>query len=279
MSLLRVVAIAVLMAFANAPASAAGRAAATYEMVASGEVQIGVDGRVSDYRLKSELAPAVAALVNRSVRQWRFEPILKDGRPVIAKTALRIGLTAERAADDPDHYVVRVAGVDFGAPEFRGGGKPPHYPRSAVRARLEAKVMLALRIDEAGKVVEAVPYQTSLGARARSDSEAETWRKIFERASVAAAKTWQYNLTEDIDGRLAGTYALAPIVFSLVRPHERADGEDKWQGYVPGPVHDIPWDVDQGGPATDRASRLADGEAAALNSRFRLVDDVVGKIL
>jgi hypothetical protein len=48
MSLLRVVAIAVLMAFANVSASSAGRTAATYQMVANGEVQIGPDGRVSD---------------------------------------------------------------------------------------------------------------------------------------------------------------------------------------------------------------------------------------
>lgn len=188
MSPLRVVAIAVLMVFANASALAAGRTAATYEMVANGEVQIGPDGRVSDYRLKSELVPSVAELVNRSVRRWRFEPILQDGRPVIAKTGLRIRLTAERAADDADKYVVRVAGVELGAPERSSGGEPPRYPDRAARAGLNAKVMLALRLDQTGRVVEAVPYQTSLGAGSRTEGAARKWRGIFEQASIAAAK-------------------------------------------------------------------------------------------
>lgn len=279
MCLLRVVAIAVLMAVANVSASAAGRTAATYQMVANGEVQIGPDGRVSDYRLKSELAPSVAELVNRSVRLWRFEPIVQDGRPVIAKTALRIRLTAERATDNPDNFVVRVAAVDFGAPDRSAGGKPPRYPDRAVRARLNAKVMLVLRLDDTGKVIEAFPYQTSLGARTRSESDAESWRKIFERASIAAAKTWKYNLTEDIGGRRLGSYALAPIEFRILPRDAGGEEDEKWQGYVPGPVHELPADFGRENRTADRASRLADGETAALSTRFRLVDDVVGKIL
>jgi hypothetical protein len=267
------------MAFASASAFGADRPAATYEMVASGEVQIAPDGRVSDYRLESQLAPAVAELVNRAVRGWRFEPILQDGKPVIAKSALRMRLTAERAAKDSDSFVVRVVGIEFGAPDRTSGGKPPRYPDAAVSARLNAKVMLALRLDETGKVVEAVPYQTSLGARARSERDAEKWRRLFERASIAAAKTWHYDLTETIGGKRIGTYALAPIVFSVI-PHDQvANQQDRWQGYIPGPIHELPWDFGRSDSADDPASRLADGEATALNSRFRLVDDVVGKAL
>ena len=92
-------------------------------------------------------------------------------------------------------------------------------------------------------------------------------------------ETWQYNLTERIGGRPNGTYALVPIVYSIVAPSDRGSSQDDWQGYVAGPVHQIPWDLGQGDPAIDPASRLANGEAAALDSRFRLVDDVVGKIL
>ena len=45
----------------------AAEAVPTLEMSADGEVQIGVDGNVTDYRLASELSPQVAALVDKKV--------------------------------------------------------------------------------------------------------------------------------------------------------------------------------------------------------------------
>ena len=279
MSLFRVVCIAIAMAFASASAFGADQSAATYEIVANGEVRIAPDGSVSDYRLKSKLTPAIAELVNRAVRGWRFEPILQDGKPVIAKSALRMRLIAEPTAKDPDSFIMRVVDIEFGAPDRTHGGRPPRYPNAAVSARLNAKVVLALRLDETGKVVEAVPYQTSLGARPRSETDGENWRRLFERASITAAKTWRYDLTETIDGKRIGTYALAPIVFTIMPPGQVANRQDNWQAYIPGPIHELPWDFGRSDSADDPASRLADGEAAALNSRFRLVDDVVGKAL
>jgi hypothetical protein len=278
MRLFRTFTIAALMAFAGTPAIAAPAKSANYEMVANGEVRIDPEGRVSDYSLSSTLTPEIAALVDRSVRGWRFEPILQDGRPVTAKTALRIRLLANRSAADSDNFTVSIASVEFGAPRRSSAGKPPSYPRLAASVRLGAKVLLLLRIDDTGKVVEALPYQTSLGARTRSESDAESWRKLFERASITAAKTWKYDLTESVAGRRIGTYALLPIVFRIQSEAGGAE-EDDWIGYVPGPVHELPEELRHEIEANDRASRLADGEAAALNSRFRLIDDVVGKAL
>lgn len=271
-------ALAACIAFASAPVAAAPPKSARYEMVANGDVQIDGDGRVTDYSLSSELAPEVAALVDRSVRRWRFQPILQDGRPVNAKTALSIRLLARRSADDSDNYTVSIASVDFGAPRRGSGGEPPRYPDLAARAGLNAKVLLLLRIDDTGKVVEALPYQTSLGARTRSERDAESWRRIFERASIRAAKTWKYDLTELLDGRRIGGYSIAPIEYRMVA-RDRGGDQDQWVGYIPGPVHELPEELRHEIEATDRASRLADGEAAALNSRFRLIDDVVGTIL
>ena len=278
MRLFRTLVMAVLVAFAGGPAIAAPAKSARYELVADGEVRIDAEGRVSDYGLSSELTPEIAALVDRSVRRWRFEPILQDGRPVIAKTALRIRLLAKRSTDDSDNYTVSIASVEFGAPRRSSAGKPPSYPRLAASARLGAKVLLLLRIDDTGKVVEALPYQTSLGARTRSERDAEAWRELFERAGIAAAKTWKYDLTESVAGRRTGTYTLLPIEFRIPSAAGGA-AKGEWVGYVPGPVHELPEDLRHEIEANDRATRLADGEIAALNSRFRLIDDVVGKAL
>ena len=58
----------------------------TLHMSAEGEVQIAPDGHVSDYRLNSTLAPALAQMIERHVREWRFVPVEVDGKAVVAKT-------------------------------------------------------------------------------------------------------------------------------------------------------------------------------------------------
>jgi hypothetical protein len=240
------------------------------ELTARGEIQIAPDGHVNDYQLKSELSPTVAALVDRTVRGWRFEPVLVDGKAVIAKTTMSIHLHGEPAAGDS--YSLRIASVNFGT-LTRSRLDPPEYPSDAVRVGLGARVVLSLLIDADGKVVQAIPLQTSLDMRARSEREAEAWRKQFERASVRAAERWRYHPSEFVNGKaMSKRYAIAPIVFNM-RNHESI-------AYVPGPVHPAPWDkANTDSKDEGRFAQLSDGEAASTNTNFRLKDDVVGKTL
>jgi hypothetical protein len=246
------------------------------DMDANGEVQIAIDGHVSDYRLHSDLSPAVAALVDRNVRNWHFEPIMIDGKAVVAKTALHIRLSAEPVAGKAE-YVVRVVDINFGEPRrSRDGMKPPRYPVEAAQARLGAKVLLSVRLDSEGKVVDVQPYQTSLDARASSENVAESWRKAFERVSIAAARHWRYDVSEMIGGKQVGTDALVPVIFSIGEP---AKHEGEWKAFVPGPVHPAPWMDAVGGAAHHDVSKLADGQALSMSSRFQLKEDVIGKTL
>ena len=121
----------------------ADQKAPAYEMTADGVVQIAPDGHVSDYRLNDGLSPTIAELVRKSVMGWRFEPVVVDGRAVVAKTAMQIQLSAEPAAGKADEFVVRVTEVKFGSPK-RAGGRPPHYPEQAAHARVE-RVEVRLR--------------------------------------------------------------------------------------------------------------------------------------
>jgi hypothetical protein len=146
----------------------------------------------------------------------------------------------------------------------------------AAKARLGAKVLLSVRLDNEGKVVDVQSYQTSLDARASSENVAESWRKAFERASIAAARHWRYDVSETIGGKPVGTDALVPVIFSISEPGKH---EGEWKAFVPGPVHPAPW-MDAGHLAADHdASGLADGQALSMSSRFRLKDDVMGKTL
>ena len=268
--ILRNAALATTLLASGISLALAEEAAPTLEMTAVGEVQIAPDGHVSDYRLQSKLVPIVASLVDRSVRNWRFDPIVVDGSPVTAKTSMRLHLRAEPVAGR-DGYSMRVVNIWFGG-LTRMGGIKPHYPKELVSAHIGARVVMALHVDETGKVLEAQPYQTSLD-RNVSDFDAQHYRHILEQASLEAAKNWHYDLSESIGGKSAGGAVIVPIEYSVGRQ------DSNWKAYYPGPVHLAPWMQDGRLANNQEFSSLEDGQALSLDSRFHLKDNVIGKTL
>lgn len=271
--------LAAMLMAAGMTVAKADQSAAIYSMDAVGEVQIAKDGHVSDYRLKSKLPDEVAKLVDKDVRNWTFVPILIDGQAVVAKTSMHLHLKAEPAPGDKGNYLMRIGDVRFGEPQRSGAMKPPRYPQEAVSAHLGARVLLYLHLDDNGNVVDVQPYQTSLGARTRSEHEAEQWRRAFEKSSVAAAKQWHFDLAEMVDGKPIGTTVIVPIEYSVHEMGSRNADDGVWKGYVPGPVHPATW-VHNGQLAENSdLSGLREGDSLSLDSRFKLKDDVIGKTL
>ena len=251
----------------------------TLHMTAEGEVQIAPDGHVSDYRLTSTLAPALAQMVDKHVREWQFVPVLVDGHAVVAKTHMALNLSAQPSASADDKYNVRVDNVNFGAPRRLAGGHAPHYPEDAQHAGIGARVLLALKIDEKGEVADVQVYQTSLDVRTHSENEAERWRHSFEHQSLIAARHWHFDLSESVNGHPIGTNAIVPIVYSLKgvgADHQVREGH--WKAYEAGPLHPAPW-MNPALAGTSDLTELEDGESRSLDSRFKLKDDVVGSLL
>ena len=253
-------------------ASAQEAAKPVLELYAKGDIEIAADGHVTDFHITTDdLSPEVGKLVDKTVRGWHFEPVMVDGKAVNAKTTMGIRLSGTAAQGDS--YSLRIKSVYFGVLK-RAHAKPPDYPGDAARVGLGARVVLYLLVNENGKVVEAVPAQTSLDMRAKDEREAEMWRKRFETASVKAAKSWRYDLgSELVNGKVVPKrHAIAPIEFVAYR---HASG---WKAYVPGPVHPAPWDK-KADDNEQRFAQLSDGETASADSNFRLKDDVIGKTL
>lgn len=211
----------------------AGDTKAVYEMEARSEIEIGPDGLVHDYRLKSDLTPEVAEIVGNQVRAWEFEPVLVDGKPVIAKTMMRLQLSA--APTDDDRFVVQIKNASLGEPQRSGRNTPPKYPMNALDKGLGTKVILVLRLDADGKVVDVLPEQTSLTS-AGSERDVKRFRTMIEQASIKSAKRLKFDMTEQIGGRPVGSTVRIPVTyFSSDGPRPQVDG--KWNGFVPGPVH------------------------------------------
>lgn len=261
------IAMAMLLSFA---ATARDTADTQLERTVAGEIEIAADGSVHGYTLDEELTPTLAEALGRSIRQWRFEPITVEGRPVIAVCRMRLDLLLVPVGEN---LGFRVADVNFGAPDYKGRVTPPRYPRSALRAGLGAKVLLVLKIDSDGNVEKVHAEQVSLDHRVRSDGRAENWRERFAEASIEAAREWSYEPAASIDGKPVGGSIRVPVVYTIGR-----GSDEGWQAYVPGPVHPAPW-VEPEARDMAQIAQLQNGETQALDSRFRLTSPVVGSML
>lgn len=244
---------------------------ATYQVTIEGDLYVGPDGTVTDYQLRSDdLSQVIAGLVDKQVRSWRFEPILVDGRAVRAKTSLKLALTVSPVAGG---YRLHVAGVGFGNPVRRSQGlKPPEYPSLASRAGVGGEVMLVLTVDGSGDVVEADVESTSLSGKG-PQRVVEQYADMFEYSAKAAARRWHFDMTERIDGKAMTTRVRVPVSFRIA-------GVKGWTAMVPvlRPGHYLEshgHDDAQLAAAGDSATQ----EPQALNTRFRLKDEVVGRAL
>lgn len=237
---------------------------------ASGQLEIGPDGRVLSHTIDERLQPAVAAAIARTLAGWTFEPVLEDGRRVIAIT--RMHLTIEAIEQSRDAVELRLKHVWFGDSLTLAETWPPRYPTDAIRAGLGAQVVLALRIDEDGRVVEAHPFQTSF-APGVNRQHAKRFRSRFERASLEAASHWRYSAELSKPG---GATVLAPINF-LLHPGRQVSGQAQWSVWEPGEIVPPPWNSQQ--IETADTMSLAEGTAMLADKRIRLLTDAVGSVL
>ncbi len=241
-----------------------------YSMQVTGEIEIAPDGSVHGYKLDNGLKPKVRELVAANIDSWKFEPILVDGRAVIAKTRLRMMLEAVPVKEG---YRLKVSSVWFGEPTRTSLMNPPRYPQDAARADLGARVVLVLKLDAAGNVVAAHPEQTSLSTKV-SGKLADKWRKLFERASIDSASSWKFDVPEIIDGTPAQSSSIrVPVDFIM-----GSGGLDQWRAYLPGPVTPAPW-LERQALVAEAAGNLGNGEMQPLDSRFKLKTNVIGATL
>lgn len=267
-----IISIFIISAHAMADSGAPG---AELRLLVDGMIEIDLVGGVHDYMIETELAPTIRHYIDKRVREWRFEPITVDGRPVIAGTRMRMALLA---TPDDGQYRLRVDDVHFGIAKAQAAtNRAPRYPEDALRARLGARVLLALRTDATGRVTDVHPYQTGLTQlRVRGRSPAG-WRRLFEKAATEAATGWTYAPDEYINGEpVAGTRVVS-LVFRITEDQggPLASG---WQAYIPGPVTRAPWQLEDA-QDTERWTLLQDSEAFTDSSRFQLIEKVVGALL
>lgn len=233
-----------------------------------GSIEIDPEGKVHDYAIETELTPALASIADAEVRRWRFEPIIVKDRPVFARTRMHWTMVAARIGAS-DRYQVQMKDVDFGAPKQTiDASEEKHrlrYPKEALRQGVGARVLLSVRTDENGRVVDLHPYQISLSGGV-SERAARRWRGVFQREVISTVKHWTFDLGETIDERRMPSTFMMPVEFRIAKDGKRS-APSVWHAYVPGPVVPASW-MDES-QDSHRFDALEDGQALALSSRFR----------
>lgn len=236
----------------------------------AGEIGIDPQGAVYDYNIGTILTPELKALVGKAVQQWKFEPVMRDGKAVHAKSGMRLILAAVPVASG---YQMRIENVRFLGTRQVRRMEPPRYPMDPLKAGVGAVILVAVRVGENGDVLDVAPAQTRLIGATRSEKSAENMRKVFEKSSLEAAKRWKYHPADVAAGDAPETTLLVPVEYRLEGMFADQNG---WQE-GPSAAKPIPWL-----PADKQrydAKGLKQGESIALDNPLKFKQEVVGTTL
>lgn len=245
--------------------------AAELRMPVEGEIGVDPQGKVFDLNIESILTPEVKRVVDSAVRRWTFEPVMKDGVGVHAKARMFMTLVA---APVDGGYQLRIERVHFAGERPSVTMSPPRYPRDAARAGIGADQLVAIRVGADGKVREAVVVQTSLPAVRGNEKVLGPWRRMFEQATLAAARQWTFRASDA--ERTDDVTLIVPVGYCPPGP-SGCIIDDGWRPRSAGPLQPIPW-LAQGEQQFD-ATGLRQGEAMALGNTLMLKTQVVGTTL
>jgi len=264
---MKLVATALLVAALSAAPAVARDAPQVYTAGTTGELVVDTEGRVVEVTLdRKALGDEVMQGFEDRIRQWRFEPVLRDGAPVRAKASMSLGLIVIRQPGVAGLRLgfERVQFFDPAEREARRGVSrslaPPTYPRSESVAQIGGRVNLLLQLDPDGRVVRAAAESVNVYGD-ELDGKVERHARNFSRAAEQAASRWT------IPG-IEGGVVVVPVTFS---PYQH-DGQ-RWIR-TRGATVEVPAWV-----AIERASRqvIALGEGGLASSeRWKLLTPLDG---
>lgn len=247
------------------------------------------EGRVSSYEPTTAIKGPLRERLLGIVKGFEFEPVHVDGKRVIARTKMRLSLSAQEQADkslkvaidnvtfptDPDTPAVMIDGAEelhdvtlkvVDRATFR-------YPDEALG--LNARVLVAVRFNADGTVQEAAIRQSALvNARGAVDLarkkllafETETLRRAVRMKVQVGNPTGRVLDADDLSGLLVVNYVM--------------DGGEKvkagvWQWEMRSAFRESPWSKREEANLAVGIGDVRDGDALArLDSPFKLRTDL-----
>ncbi len=244
-------------------------------MVVTGSIDIEPDGTVSALSLdqQEKLPGPVVDVTRKSVAQWRFEPVLVDGVASRARVLVTLRVVAAPAGDGA--IGISLANATFMHRKTDDRREhlrlfrytPPRYPPFALDRNASGNVILLLKINRQGLVVEGAVEQVNLHAIGNART-VRLLRKFFGESAMDAARYWNFK-TPTVGPDSEGPYWTARIPVSFVLD-ESSDPTPygQWVGYLPGPVQVASW-LEKAAP--DASDSGANGSIQLVGSGPRLL--------
>ena len=254
-----------------------------------GKLDIETSGAVVGFTPTTVIKDSLAESLRAMVMRWRFEPVVVDGRVVNAIAPVRLSLAAVPREDGA--FEMKIEHLTFpdeaDGREHDGGGSEsrilsakvarrvaPQYPTASLRAGVSGRVLVAVRMDEDGQVLDAVARETALYNVKGSDRRLAPYVADLEAASVRAMRRWKFDLTlaPRAPGDAEPLTGFIAFVYTIGNAGTPEQGSWTWEARTLG--RPIPWLA----PAlADRIPGVEDvgenGSFGLPKSRYRRIDD------
>jgi hypothetical protein len=259
-------------------------------MRVDGSVTIDLQGHVAGYQIDTPVPDTLRGTLDHAVAGWRFQPVVLDGKPAVARTKMRITLAARKL--DPDHYQVTVDNVVFpgsasslGIPANSSSAGmyaksllPPRYPAELAQVGASARILIAIRANADGQTVDVAAVQGSLLDTRGTPRLMALAMKEFQRAALIAARHWLVGFSRTIDPTDSDDLT-ASVLVQFTMPNREIDAPGQWLLESRTPLQDIPWEPKAEGNQRVGVSDIAPGELIPTVSDYKLLSDVIGKAL
>jgi len=210
----------------------------------------GPGGSVLSHTLdpQAPLGEPLSRFVGDAVGNWRFKPVLVDGKPATVKVPMSLRLVAKPM--DDGKVSIAIASTHFGskadvpATDNPRSIKltPPRFPKNALSMGGKGIVYLVVQVGRDGKVANVDAEQVNLRV-AGTENQMAMLRKQFTMAAVAAARGWMFTIPTTGEAVNASHWLVrVPVEFDLTGPGEKEPNRDGWDTYIPGPRNiAMPW--------------------------------------
>jgi len=240
-----------------AQSATATRAQAEASMVLTGTIDISPTGSVEAFTLRDDakVEAYLQEFLQKNVAQWRFEPVMRDGVAVPARTPVSLRLVARSTEEKGMQVELRSASFrayDSTATDdvVYDNMTPPRYPRDVFDRGGAGEVLLLIQVGRDGSVVNIAAEQVNL-YMVGLPKEMERVRDRLAKASIDAARRWSFRpptTGEHVDE--PSWTVRVPVTFRISYGGGVPDTYGRWQAYIPGPRQKPSWDV---GSAADDA--------------------------
>lgn len=258
--LLVALAVGAMPAMANGPGAV--RKQIESSLLVAGKIDIEPDGSVSNvtFEQQEKLPEGVVGFVRDSALQWKFEPIVVEGRPTRARAPMNVRVVAKKLQDDRYKIEIRSASFETYDPDSRESITknvmvPPRYPMGPAKAGIGGDVYLLVKVGRDGAVQDVVAEQVNLRIVA-SEGEMRKLRKVFADSSIAAARLWTFHPPSEGKRADAPFWVVRMPISYRLNSETRFDEYGRWNSYVPGPREPVSW-----GSQDDRAGFSPDALA------------------